>query len=216
MAAVVRWSGHDMTSSPSRLSERKRAAIVQAAVSEFRSAGYEATSMDRIAAMAGVSKRTVYNHFPSKEALFELILEQLWEWSTGGEEPHYVQERPLQPQLHALLMAKLRLLGDVNFIDLARVALAEVIHAPERAQSIVRRIETAECGLTAWIRAAAAAGRLQLGDPEFAARQLHGLLKSFAFWPQITLGLAPLDEAEGLRVVDSAVTMFLASYQSED
>ena len=51
---------------PPRLTERKRAAIVEAAIDEFRASGYEATSMDRIAARAEVSKRTVYNHFPSK------------------------------------------------------------------------------------------------------------------------------------------------------
>ncbi len=38
---------------PSRLTDRKRAAIVEAAIDEFRIAGYEATSMDRIAARAG-------------------------------------------------------------------------------------------------------------------------------------------------------------------
>ncbi|HEX5664228.1 MAG TPA: helix-turn-helix domain-containing protein, partial [Xanthomonadaceae bacterium] len=62
---------------PARLTDRKRAAILEAAVAEFRESGYEATSMDRIAASAGVSKRTVYNHFPSKEVLFTRILEQM-------------------------------------------------------------------------------------------------------------------------------------------
>ena len=64
-----------------RLTDRKREAIMRAAVDEFRTAGYEATSMDRIAAAAGVSKRTVYNHFPSKEELFGQMLEQLWDLS---------------------------------------------------------------------------------------------------------------------------------------
>ena len=54
---------------PARLTDRKRAAILEAAVAEFRESGYEATSMDRIAASAGVSKRTVYNHFPTRDAL---------------------------------------------------------------------------------------------------------------------------------------------------
>lgn len=66
-----------MPRAPQRLTDRKRDAIVRAAVEEFRASGYEATSMDRIAEAAGVSKRTVYNHFPSKEALFSMILEEL-------------------------------------------------------------------------------------------------------------------------------------------
>jgi TetR/AcrR family transcriptional regulator of autoinduction and epiphytic fitness len=59
---------------PQRLTDRKRQAIIEAAIDEFRTAGYETTSMDRIAARAEVSKRTIYNHFPSKEVLFAEIL----------------------------------------------------------------------------------------------------------------------------------------------
>ena len=44
---------------PQRLTERKREAIVQAAIAEFRVSGFDITSMDKIAATAGVSKRTV-------------------------------------------------------------------------------------------------------------------------------------------------------------
>ncbi|MFP4904840.1 TetR/AcrR family transcriptional regulator, partial [Paraburkholderia sp. BR14261] len=46
---------------PQRLTDRKRAAIVAAAIDEFLASGFDATSMDRIAARANVSKRTVYN-----------------------------------------------------------------------------------------------------------------------------------------------------------
>ena len=43
-----------------RLTDRKREAIIQAAIAEFRDNGFKVTSMDRIAARAEVSKRTVY------------------------------------------------------------------------------------------------------------------------------------------------------------
>ena len=73
---------------PQRLTDRKREAIIQAAIAEFRTNGFEVTSMDKIAATAGVSKRTVYNHFPSKDELFAAILRQLWERSTAlGDRP---------------------------------------------------------------------------------------------------------------------------------
>jgi TetR/AcrR family transcriptional regulator of autoinduction and epiphytic fitness len=201
-----------MSRPPQRLTDRKREAIVRAAVEEFRTAGYEATSMDRIAAAAGVSKRTVYNHFPSKDELFSLILEELWERSMAGVELPYRAEQPLEPQLLALLEQKLELLGDANFIDLARVAMAEIIHSPERAQAIVCRMGEKESGESAWIRAAIADGRLRAVDPEFAAHQLHGLVKSFAFWPQVTMGQAPLGADERARVAASAVAMFLGHY----
>jgi len=201
-----------MPRAPQRLTDRKREAIVRAAVEEFRSAGYEATSMDRIAAVAGVSKRTVYNHFPSKEELFALILEELWQSSVASVELPYRADQPLDVQLLQLLRQKLDLLGDANFIDLARVAMAEIIHSPERAQAIVCRMGEKESGVSAWIRAAIADGRLRQVDPEFAGHQLQGLVKSFAFWPQVTMGQAPLAPKERTRVAESAVAMFLGFY----
>ncbi|KAF1017406.1 MAG: HTH-type transcriptional regulator RutR [Stenotrophomonas maltophilia] len=201
-----------MPERPQRLTDRKREDIVRAAVEEFRAAGYEATSMDRIAAVAGVSKRTVYNHFPSKEELFAAILEELWESSAASVDLPYRADAPLDAQLLQLLRQKLELLGDASFIDLARAAMAEIIHSPERAQDIVCRMREKESGVTSWIRAAAADGRLRPVDADFAAHQLEGLVKSFAFWPQVTLRQPPLAKAERERVAESAVAMFLGCY----
>ena len=203
-----------MTSSatPPRLTDRKRSAIIDAAIEEFRAAGFEATSMDRIAARASASKRTVYNHFPSKEALFAAILRQLWDASQGGRAPAYQAAEPLRPQLLELLMRKLRLLNDEAFLSLARVAIAAGIHSPERARDMVARIGEREEDLTVWIRAAAADGRLKTSDPLFAALQLQGLVKAFAFWPQVTMGQPPLAKKEQKKVAEAAADMFLARY----
>ena len=201
-----------LTSSSQRLTDRKRQAILVAAIDEFRAAGYEATSMDRIAARAEVSKRTVYNHFPSKEILFAEILHHLWETIAGGEELVYRADRPLRDQLLELIAQKFRLLNDDAFVSLARVAIAAGIHSPERALDMVARMSEREEGLTLWIRAAATAGRLQTSDPVFASHQLQGLIKAFAFWPQITLAQPPLDAIAQQRVAESAVDMFLAYY----
>src|SRR5258707_9334979 len=120
------------TSEPTlRLTDRKRAAVIGAAIEEFLAAGFDATSMDRIAARAGVSKRTVYNHFPSKEALFAAILGQLWESSDAGEVTAYSAEHPLRAQLLQLLFKKLALLSNEAFLSLARVAIAAGIHSQE-------------------------------------------------------------------------------------
>lgn len=199
-----------------RLTDRKREDILQAAVTEFRANGFEATSMDKIAARANVSKRTVYNHFPSKEELFAAILLQLWESSAPLLDLPYQAGRPLREQLLDLLSAKMSMLNDTNFLDLAKVAIAATIHSPERAQEMVAKLGEREEGVCTWIRGAQADGKLAAVDPVFAAHQLQGLLKTFAFWPQITMGQAPLDQTMQKRVVESAVDMFLASYGLEN
>ncbi|WP_433769312.1 TetR/AcrR family transcriptional regulator [Pseudomonas putida] len=198
---------------PQRLTDRKREAIIQAAIAEFRANGFDITSMDKIAATAGVSKRTVYNHFPSKEELFAEILNQLWARVTAEQTTPYRPDLPLREQLRPLLLAKLQMLDDENFLNLARVAIAAAIHSPERAQSMVARMGEHEEGLTVWIRAAQADGRLKPVAPDFAAQQIHGLLKSFAFWPQISMGMPGLPVEERDKVAESALDMFLACYQ---
>src|SRR5450755_2546846 len=57
-----------------RRSARKRLAILDAATTIFLRQGYLGTSMDEIAARAGVSKQTVYKHFADKERLFVEIV----------------------------------------------------------------------------------------------------------------------------------------------
>ena len=195
-----------------RLTDRKREAILEAAIAEFRANGFETTSMDKIAARAQVSKRTVYNHFPGKEELFAEILMQLWESSAEQRALIYRHDKPLRPQLLELMQSKMRMLSDSNFLDLARVAIAATIHSPERTQDMVARLGEREEGVNTWIAAAQADGRLKPADPAFAAHQLQSLLKTFAFWPQVTLGQPPLAAALQQQVVDSAVDMFLANY----
>lgn len=200
-------------SQPQRQTDRKRAAILQAAIQEFRSSGYEATSMDRIAASAAVSKRTVYNHFPSKEDLFAAILLQLWENSAAQGELKYQSEVALKTQLLDFLQRKMRMLCDPNFIDLARVAVAATIHTPERARDMVEKLSRREEGIAAWIRAAQADGKLKDGDALLIGEMLQGQLKGVAFWPQVAMGQACLNETQQQQVVQMTAEMFLQYHQ---
>lgn len=49
---------------------------MEAALSEFARAGYDAASMGRIATAAGVTRTVLYDHFPSKRALFAALLSE--------------------------------------------------------------------------------------------------------------------------------------------
>ena len=198
-----------------RLTDRKRRAILDAAAEEFRAHGFDATSMDKIAAKAEVSKRTVYNHFPSKEELFGETLVQLFHGSLAALDLPYRADQPLRPQLTELMNQKMRMLADQNFLDLARVAIAEAIHFPDRARLIVGRLSEREEGLTVWIRAAQADGRLKGSDPAFAATLLHGQVKAMAFWPQVTMGMPPLAPDMQAPLVEAVVSMFLSYFAQE-
>ena len=51
----------------------RRGAILDAAEAVFASHGFAATTIDAVAAKAGIAKGSIYNYFPSKEALFEQV-----------------------------------------------------------------------------------------------------------------------------------------------
>jgi len=55
----------------------RRAAILKAAATAFAHKGFAATSMDDVAAEAGITKLIVYRHFASKEELYEAVLERV-------------------------------------------------------------------------------------------------------------------------------------------
>ena len=66
---------------------KKTRQIVEAARQLFLAKGYVAVSMDAIAQEVGVTKQTVYRYFPSKEKLFEAVLESLAavaDWNEPG------------------------------------------------------------------------------------------------------------------------------------
>ena len=64
------------------LRERKRLQtldlLTRSAYTLFETHGYDSVTMEQIAAQAGVSKGTLYNHFPVKEALLAHYFHQSW------------------------------------------------------------------------------------------------------------------------------------------
>src|SRR5271168_123767 len=58
-------------------SEQAHSRVIEAAVALFTESGIESTSMDAIARAAGVSKATIYRHWPDKDALCLEVLAYL-------------------------------------------------------------------------------------------------------------------------------------------
>jgi AcrR family transcriptional regulator len=68
-------------------SERSRSALLEAALALFSRQGYRATSVRDIAERAGTSTGSVYHHFRDKEAIFQTLLDQFWQASSGTDFP---------------------------------------------------------------------------------------------------------------------------------
>ncbi|MBT5881739.1 MAG: helix-turn-helix transcriptional regulator, partial [Rhodospirillaceae bacterium] len=76
--------------------EIKHSDIIRSAESLFLQQGFGATSMDRIAEEAKVTKQTVYRYFPSKEALFAAVMQHV---RGRKSEPHAFSSAPLIDEL---------------------------------------------------------------------------------------------------------------------
>jgi AcrR family transcriptional regulator len=197
---------------------RKRSAIIEAATTAFLRTGYRGTSMDEIAALAEVSKQTVYKHFADKERLFSEVVTTT---VTRASDPVYE------------VVVSLRDTGDLeaDLRDLARRQLASVMQ-PELMQ--LRRLVIAEAGrfpelgrtfhdqgpgrtiaaLAATFEALAAKGELQLDDPLVAAAQFNWLIMSEPLNQAMLLGRdEPPTPADLDRYADAGVRTFLAAFR---
>ncbi|WP_106969948.1 MULTISPECIES: TetR/AcrR family transcriptional regulator [unclassified Streptomyces] len=120
-----------------RRGEKLREHILLAAKDVFLETGYERTSMDVVAQRAETSKRSLYAHFPSKDALFsgvvalvrELYLDRL------GSPEHYVTADRADPAdaLVRYCGRLLQLLLWSSSLRTLRMGIAEAERVPEIA-----------------------------------------------------------------------------------
>jgi AcrR family transcriptional regulator len=59
--------------------------ILDAAMRVFRRHGFRRSSIEQAAEEAGLTRQALYHHFPSKEALFRAVLEQLYQRALAAE-----------------------------------------------------------------------------------------------------------------------------------
>ncbi|BCL72981.1 transcriptional regulator [Vibrio nigripulchritudo] len=195
-------------------SELKREAILEAATSAFKKFGVQATSMDKLAQLAGVSKRTVYNHFATKETLVMHLVSDLWKRAMVDIQLEYCPDTPLKAQLAEMLKMELDFIGAREYLDLSRVAFGHLFYNSEELQKEIEKISAQETAIHRWIKAAMDDGKLKALDPEFANGQLHSLIKGSGFWPQLMGMRTELSEEERKTIAEETAEMFLCRYQS--
>ncbi|WP_065188363.1 TetR/AcrR family transcriptional regulator [Shewanella woodyi] len=193
-------------------SELKRRAIIGAAMSEFQTKGFKATSMDDVAKRAEVSKRTVYNHFSSKEALFSAIILEMMALLCAFEYFTFSDDIALEVQLEKLVDIEVEQLKSQAFMDMARVIIAEAVHSPELIQGAMDEFNKQETPLNTWFQAALEAGALKCQSLEIIVTQFVGVIKAFCFWPQLLQGAAFPSDEEVVAIKKTVVEMILKQY----
>jgi TetR/AcrR family transcriptional regulator, mexJK operon transcriptional repressor len=197
-------------------SARKRAVIVDAATVVFLENGYVGTTMDGIAARAGVSKPTVYRYFADKEKLFsEIVLGTIdqvgapfFEWIDTIDETDDL-ERALGELAHKLVA----IVAEPRLLELRRLVIGETARFPKLGAIYFERgpgrtVET----LASVFERLARGGLLQLPDPHLAAQEFNWLVLSIPLNRAMFSVDVRFSAGELERYADEAVRVFLAAY----
>jgi TetR/AcrR family transcriptional regulator of autoinduction and epiphytic fitness len=116
----------------------KATQILNGALQEFLAHGYAGTSMDRVAATAGVSKPTVYNHFQDKEGLFRALVQKIARERFQIKFNAEILSGPPEESLPRLLASMVNTISDDDdYQDFVRLVIGESGRYPELARTFV-------------------------------------------------------------------------------
>jgi AcrR family transcriptional regulator len=215
---VKTWSSDNPKAA---LMARKRAVIVDAALKAFLEAGYAEASVNRIAAAAGVSIKTLYRHYESKDDLFSAVMQAACGKPPGGDSDEPDQPPPnwyALPPAEALPQAGAEYLRHVLSPD--QLALYRVVaRDAHRFPELGRRYQEATTGT----RDAIFAGYLDLWaeregwvvrNKKAAAQVFAGLLKARIF-DEALLGLSQASDDEIVAQAQAAARNILLLFRAE-
>lgn len=192
----------------------KRQAILEAAKSLFLRHGYDGSSMDAIAAEAGVSKLTVYSHFTDKETLFSFAVKSKCE----EQLPELLFELPDQVPIETVLLNIGRgfytLINSHESIELHRLLITLGAQDPKLAQMFFeagpqRLLNEMEQLLIKANRA----GKLRTPNPQVAADQFFCLLKGSSNFRLLIGCCAAQPPAEIDSHLRDTVDLFIRAYR---
>ena len=197
----------------------KGEAIAQAALRLFLRDGYERTSVDAIAAEAGVSKRTIYNRYGDKENLFLSVLRDTYTsmMATFREiaEKHLGEVSDVQQDLTAFALEVAgRMTTAPERIALVRLILTEAPFFPTliRGERGEQGPSTMRGNVTAYLARLGEEGRLAITDPSEAADHLVALTIN-QINTRTMFGVVPISDAEVERIITAGVAAFVRAYR---
>lgn len=163
--------GHD------RRQAKKRDDILAIATDIFLKEGYGRARMDQVHTRLGGSKRTLYNHFPSKEALFEAIVSTVSDRVLAALRPS-LGDDDLRKALIRMGTDYLSVLLSPDGLALYRAMVSEAPHFPELARTFFENGPgRASHHLASFFRDQKANGLLDVEDPQIAAEHFLGAVR---------------------------------------
>jgi len=197
-------------------SARKRRVVVDAATTLFLRHGYLGTSMDQIAAFAGVSKPTVYKFFPDKEQLFTTIVMETLDRAGApflGELSGLAETGELADDLRDLARHYLATVTQPAVLQMRRLVIGASHQLPALASAYYERAPERTLRMLAdCFRRLAERNLLRTPDPDQAAAHFAFLVLGRALDKSLFCGDQPFTTEELAAQADVGASAFLAAY----
>lgn len=191
-------------------SEQKQAAILEAAREVFLEEGFDVPSMDRIAAVAGVSKRTVYGHFGSKEDLFVNVMFNMCATKSALISLNLDVDQPIEETLTELGVSFLSHMFLPEGMALFRILVSQAVKFPQLGEAFLERGPRELVGkVSDYFQELERQGRIEVGDSREAAGSFLASLFGVHQMHCLVTGAPPPDDKEISAMVNGAVNRFL-------
>lgn len=189
----------------------KRDAILTAAKVVFFEHGYSCASVDKIAAVANVSKATIYKHFQDKHALFQAIIHAHAEKLHEAVKLTVNYSASIEVGLAQVAERILDFLLSDDNIAFFRLIIAESGRLPDIGHALYVDGELPISSVL--INYIEQQKQLAITDSFQAAKAFLGLIKEGCFW-HVMLGLAEKPSTkERQQAIAEAVDIWLAYYR---
>jgi TetR/AcrR family transcriptional regulator of autoinduction and epiphytic fitness len=192
---------------------KKRATILDGAIDVFISMGYELASMDKIAETAGVSKRTVYNHFGNKDNLFQVIVDDFLAQRQELKTITYDSEKSLEEQLLAFAYAEIFLIDSPRRLGLSRFMTITFLKDIDYARATVAKYPPSYGMFIEWLKEAVSDGKISSDNLFVTARVFYSLVEGAITWP--ALFTEDVTKLQFEPMLDEIIITFMARYGSK-
>jgi AcrR family transcriptional regulator len=187
--------------------------ILDAALTVFAAQGYSGTTMDAVAAEAGVTKPTLYSYFPSKEQLFQAMM--LGKRDLMLDVFDHPSGKGMVADLHGFAWAYADTVMRPDMLSLARLIIGEVQRFPEIGRAYqASGPDHLLRGIMRYLEGQRDAGRLAFDDAELAAQDLWGLILSAPRTQALYIPDAVPDRAILERYITNGLGVFLKAYST--
>jgi TetR/AcrR family transcriptional regulator, mexJK operon transcriptional repressor len=203
---------------PAALPSAKASAVLAGARKIFLTHGFSVATTDMIQQAAGVSKSTVYAHYPTKEALFTAVVEAECEQFIKTIRELTFSEAHLAKKLTEIGQAYLAMVLSPDILAVYRIIVSEAPRFPDLARRFYLAGPGAMNALVAdMLDTALTKGQLDLGGVgrTAAAILFVNMIRGEPQMQCLTHPQAPASAAQRDQWVEDAVATFLRAFQKK-